>query len=144
MSMSPVVAHAELVAIEPADGATVPTLPGKAELTLDSPVKSADVILTTAEGRMVTLVVRITDEQIKAVMPATGPRGNYRLAYRVVAEDGHVVTGLVQFTVVQGEQPERQGSAPKASTEIPVAGLIGGAAVLLFVGIVLVLVKVRR
>jgi hypothetical protein len=88
--------------------------------------------------------VRITGQQIKAIMPATGPRGDYVLAYRIVADDGHAVNGSVQFTVVQGEEPSVSGVSSKPAREIPMAGIIGGAAALLFVAIMLVLVKVRR
>jgi hypothetical protein len=50
---------------------------------------------------------------------ATGPAGDYTVAYRVVSEDGHPVTGELTFTVSgggSGSAPSESSSAAGAST----------------------------
>lgn len=94
----PAYAHVELTSSTPADGATLDTAPGEVVLTFSGEInpelaeaavtvdgKSADAGPVTVKGATVTV-------------PLPGDEGDYRVAYRVVAADGHRVDGQLRFT----------------------------------------------
>lgn len=145
-SAGPAVAHSEAVLIEPPDGSRMDALPAQAAIRTADRLTSAAMVLTRPDARIEELQVTVNGHEAAAVLPTDVPRGEYKLAYRVVSEDGHAVTGAVRFTVTQGAQPDLNGtSEPKsAGRAFPLLGVVGGAVALLFVGVTLVLVKVRR
>jgi methionine-rich copper-binding protein CopC len=99
------VAHSSRVETNPADGATLDTLPADATVTFDEAPKAADVALAGPDGKVDKLKIEATGSTIKAQLPADGPRGVYTLSYRVVSADGHPVTGSTTFTVTTGPSP---------------------------------------
>lgn len=144
LAMTAASAHAQLVAISPADGSTLASMPGKAKLEFDEPISAADAVLVTPAQEVGKLASGVDGTKVVFKLPGGGPRGEYTLTYRVVSEDGHVVTDDVHFTVVRGQAPKISAAASGKSYSFPLAGVIGGAAALLFIAIVLVVVKVRR
>jgi len=137
-------AHSNSVDSDPADDSTVPTLPHVATVTFNEPVSQAAVALTGPDHQVAKLRSRIDGTVVSAKLPKNGLKGAYVLAYRVVSEDGHPVTGEVEFTVTSGEKVSAQAStsAPSQSdrseSSFPVWALIAGAAVLLAAAIMLV------
>jgi hypothetical protein len=142
----PAVAHSEAVLVEPTDGSRMDALPAQVAVRTADRLTSAAMVLTRPGGRIEKLKVAVNGHEAAAALPTDGPRGEYKLAYRVVAEDGHAVTGAVDFTVRKGAPPDLNGtSEPKpAGGGFPILGVVGGAMALVFVGVTLVLVKVRR
>jgi methionine-rich copper-binding protein CopC len=140
-------AHSNSVHSDPADDARVKTVPRVVTVTFNEPVTEAACALTEPGGQVVKVNARIEGAVVTASLPASGRKGDYVLAYRVVSADGHPVTGEVEFTVTTGDTPQAQAQAPhKANATatssrtlgIPLWGVIGGAAILLVGAAVLV------
>jgi methionine-rich copper-binding protein CopC len=141
----PAAAHTETVSVEPANGSRTTTLPEAVTIRAAEEVDAAQIVVTTPAARVEHLKVRIDGLRVSAPLPSDGPRGEYVVAYRLVAADGHATTGAVRFTVTAGAEPDfgNVQDAP-SSSGVPVIGLSVGAVVLLVVGAVLVLAKARR
>jgi methionine-rich copper-binding protein CopC len=137
LSPTAAVAHSNSVDSEPRDDARIATLPRTATVTFNEPVSEAALALTQPDGRVVTLRARVSGTVVTAPLPTGGTKGRYVLAYRVVSEDGHPVTGEVEFTVTAGND----AASPAKTTEpaptkrwgfgVPPWGVGAGAAVLL-------------
>ena len=121
-------AHTGLDGSDPANGAVVSALPRTITLTFSDPVTQPDARLTvtgpggtalgdgapTVSGRSVTLRLRNADSSTAG--SASAAAGAYTVGYRVVAADGHPVTGTSAFTV----RPTRAGAPPApAATPSP-------------------------
>jgi methionine-rich copper-binding protein CopC len=98
-------AHALLLESTPADGAVLAAAPPRAVLRFDSRIERrlARAVLTGPDGRAVALAVDPAGadahpDELALVLPALGP-GEYRLAYHVLAVDGHATPGQIRFTV---------------------------------------------
>lgn len=142
-------AHSNSVDSDPVDDARIPTLPRVATVTFNEPVSDAAFALTEPGGQTIKVQVSIDGAVVKATLPEDGTKGDYLLAYRVVSEDGHPVTGEVEFTVTTGRTPSVDESAPTSagtsttkSSSFPLWGVMGGAVVLL--GIAVLLVRAAR
>lgn len=111
---SPAAAHDTIEGSNPADGATVATVPASVTLTFDEqPQNFAPVIQVTgpdgtdwADG---TPTVAGTD--VSVPVKAGAPAGAYTVAYRIVSSDGHPVTGELTFTA----EAAAAGAAPASS-----------------------------
>lgn len=111
-------AHAELVKVTPAVDAQLTTAPKDVVLEFSEPVNTsfATVVVTSAAGNSVTrgkpIVVGATVTQ--ALVPHLAA-GAYRVAFRVVSNDGHPVAGESRFTLTQAPTTSRSASKPSAS-----------------------------
>ena len=144
------VAHSNSVDSDPKDDATIPTLPSVATVTFNEPVSDAAFALTQPSGKVLKVRASIDGVVVKAALPKDGAKGHYVLAYRVVSEDGHPVTGEVEFTVTSGPKPAAASqisaqSPTKTSTTnswaidgLQLWSVVGGAAVLFVIAILLV------
>ena len=96
-------AHSILVESAPAHGAKLSTSPPTAQLRFNSRIEPALTRVSLAEGRHQPTALEISKEsvvdRIIVPLPPLAP-GVYTLIYRVLALDGHVTKGLVQFTVL--------------------------------------------
>lgn len=141
----PVSAHTEAELVEPANGSHLRTLPGEVRIRTGGAVVSAQIVMTTPDARVRRLSATLHGREVTAALPSTGVRGEYDVAYRLVAADGHASTGATRFTVEQGAEPDFETvSEASRSVDVPVLGLAVGAGVLFVVGVMLVLAKVRR
>jgi methionine-rich copper-binding protein CopC len=120
ISAAPASAHAALVKITPEADAHLTTAPTEVMLEFDEPVSAtfAAVVVTTAAG--VTVVRGRPRVQGAKVTQALSPEmvsGSYRVAYRVVSNDGHPVSGESRFTLTltSGPSPATLGGTPGAS-----------------------------
>lgn len=109
-----------LASSSPVDGAAVPEL-GTMELRFSTPVLSeySMFALTSSAGATVDLEPTFATDGRSVVLKPTVPvvPGGYRLAYRVVADDGHPSAGSIGFTVGDTEDapPARPTAAPPRS-----------------------------
>jgi copper resistance protein C len=127
VSAAPASAHAALVKITPNADATLTTAPTEVVLQFDEPVSPtfATVVVTTAagvnvaRGKPTVLGARVTQPLSPAIAS-----GGYRIAYRVVSNDGHPVSGESHFslTLASGSgsatpvgTPPTSGSATSAT-----------------------------
>jgi copper resistance protein C len=122
LTAAPAVAHTALTAADPAKGSTVPS-PARIKLTFTEPVRFPGIVLLDAGGHhhesgKARAAGATVTEQVAGVLPA----GVYTVGWRVVAEDGHPVTGDYRFKVAGGAvpSPAPAGASPAAGS--PVSG----------------------
>lgn len=122
VALSPGVAaaHAELTGSSPTEGSALPSPPPAVELTFSDPLQPqfTTIALTDGSGRPVATPSPAVAGN-KATLPFTGTApGPYTVAYRVLSEDGHPITGKIGFTVQQGvpaAQPSTAQAPPPAA-----------------------------
>jgi len=133
-------AHDQLVSSEPAAGSTVDALPEDVTLTFAEP----PVVLAGGSGSAVTVTdpmgqiisadhVDVSGSTMSVVLhPTMVMDGEYRVAFRVVSEDGHAVEGGYRFVVARGSaEPSEAPTGPttgKATLVVSAtgAGVPGG------------------
>jgi len=158
-------AHAELIASTPAEGASLAAAPNQVELTFNEPVTLRENPLEVVGPGNVTWQLgtpRVAGAVVSVPVTPSGPAGQYTLAYHVVSDDGDAVSGSVTFTLTTGatsaaapaepsaEQNAEQPTTGPSRTD-PVAGdgdtllwvwLAAGA--ILLAAVVFVTLRVRR
>lgn len=142
----PAAAHTEAEKVEPANGARLSSMPQQITIHAGGKVKAAYLVVNTPDRRLDDLKATIKGRQVTAPLPANGPRGDYEVAYRLVAMDGHDTAGTVRFTVNQGRAPEvpAGGSELPASQKGPIIALTLAAVAILAVAALAVRGKVGR
>jgi copper resistance protein C len=98
---APALAHTELVDSTPASGSRLTAAPDAVRLQFSEPVSPelAQVVVTAPDGRtVVSGPARVGGATVTQLLPALRAPGSYRIAYRVVADDGHPVVGELGFT----------------------------------------------
>ena len=122
--------HAELTSSNPADGSALAQTPETVELTFseDLLVDTVEIAVTNSDQELVDNVVVSTERNtVTTIWPEDLPGGEYRVAYRVVSNDGHPITGVIDFnypeTVVVEESavPESTQEEVVSETETVVA-----------------------
>ena len=99
----PALAHADLRASEPGDGAVLPAPPGRLSLSFTEPIQVTSLRLFDEAGRERPLrregsrTAAASDAH--AGVPGPLPPGAYRVEYRGLSADGHVVGGAVRFRI---------------------------------------------
>lgn len=146
---SPASAHTQLVGMSPADGSVVSQVPGQVVLTFDEAVENVGygLVVTAPSGASVVDGTPVLDgaQLSQKLVPLTEP-GHYTVSYRVVADDGHPVTGTRGFDLsadaVSGASapatpaPSASSSAsPAASTDPGIDS--GSPATAMAIGVVL-------
>jgi methionine-rich copper-binding protein CopC len=102
----PALAHAELRASEPADGAVLSVPPPGISLSFTEPMQVTSLRLLDERGR--ERPVRregsrtAAAAEARAGVPESLPPGSYRIEYRGLSADGHVGGGAVRFRVEGG------------------------------------------
>ncbi|HEU5149354.1 MAG TPA: copper resistance protein CopC [Iamia sp.] len=145
----PAGAHATLQDTSPADDALVDAVPGAVVLRFDEPVSAstgAVQVIAPDGDRVDGSVDDIDGGRGLSIDVDGGERGTYTVAYRVVSDDGHTITGSFVFHVGQ-----RTGAAT-IDQSIPVAtSAVGGigrwlgyAGAAVAVGAALLLALLRR
>jgi copper resistance protein C len=115
----PAEAHTTLASSDPAKGATV-TSPTRIRLTYTDPVRFTGVVVVDAEGgHHESGKSQAVDDQVTEQVAGVLAPGVYTVGWRVVAPDGHPVTGEYRFTVKGGGGAT--SPAPTASAASPAA-----------------------
>ncbi len=118
------VAHDQVVATTPQQGETLTAVPSEFSVT-----SSDDLLQLGADG---AFALQITDADgyfygdgcltvsgpTLSTEAALGAEGDYRMAYQVISQDGHPVSGVVEF----GYRPVTAVVPSPASLEPPVCG----------------------
>jgi copper resistance protein C len=102
---TPAVAHTRLVGTEPEDHATIIEEPAAVTLLFSEPVNQtlADVEVVAPDGTAVTDgPTRIDGPLVEQPLRPLLQAGTYIVAYRVLARDGHHLTGEFRFTYEGG------------------------------------------
>lgn len=115
---SPAAAHASLLSSNPADGAALEALPSEVVLTFSEPISEpAYVVVNSPDGEQLAAEeVEVDGAEVGVAVEGDGGQGSYTAAFRVVSEDGHPVTGQIDFTVgaVDEASPSDAGTATTA------------------------------
>jgi methionine-rich copper-binding protein CopC len=96
-------AHTSAQSISIADGARLKTAPEQLTITFQHAARFGSVSLQTAAGERVPVPYApptVATSTFTIPLPRLAP-DSYRLTWRVIAEDGHVMTGAVSFTVAR-------------------------------------------
>lgn len=144
--------HASQVSSTPAAGESVPVLPPEIVIAFDSTVMKAGlaVVVRDPAGAIVDgaqpIVVR---NEVRVGLAADeDASGTFAVAYRVVSEDGHAITGQFDFTVEGAGNPAMPADAPAqsvrqdagdASMGVSMSPIIISLLVLATIGVVLAL-----
>lgn len=109
-------AHSNEVLTNPHNGARLESLPTEATMAFGEAPETADVVLASPDGTIHQLRSQIDGTVVLVRIPPNGPRGTYRLSYRVVSADGHPVSGSTTFTVTTGPVPSNPASPTRSET----------------------------
>ena len=115
---SPAAAHTELTSSDPANGAVVNGPPSTISLTFNEPPLAEGLAVQVAalDGPQVEVgKPTLKGSTVTVTWPASANSGEYSISYRVVADDGHPVTGQIAFSITAAS------SSPSVVTPSPTA-----------------------
>ncbi|MCF6507796.1 copper resistance protein CopC [Blastococcus sp. MG754426] len=114
-------AHAELASSEPSEAQTLTTPPRQITLTFTEAVRagSAEVVVRGADGRSVTTGPATETDAVVRQPVDLSSNGSYLVAYRVVSQDGHPVTGELTFSYAGAEASDAGPTGVAGSTDSP-------------------------
>ena len=96
-------AHAKLIAVEPANGATLATAPLSVRLYFDDPVAVApgNAVVAADHRSVLAGPPRLERKDHLLVLPLRPhlPNGDYSVSWRVFSDDGHLEAGVLAFRV---------------------------------------------
>ena len=93
-------AHAVLLAAEPADGSVLATVPSSVTLRFSEPVTIGALTLVDARGHKRDDVrINAAEQAVVMTLPPNLPQGSQLVSYRVISADGHPVAGVISFAV---------------------------------------------
>jgi copper transport protein len=93
-------AHAALVASDPADGAVLAKAPPELSLRFDEPVSPLILKLVEPDGSAAPLgEPRLDGNRLVLATPSGLRTGSYVFSWRVISEDGHPIGGAVVFAI---------------------------------------------
>lgn len=122
-SAGPAAAHDELIGSDPADGATVEAMPAQITLTFSGPVLADlggnEVQVTDAAGAALDAGDPVVQDNVVTQALTASASGVVTVAWRVVSEDGHPVSGGFAFTVAAAPSPTPTPTTPTATPATP-------------------------
>lgn len=121
LTAAPAEAHTTLTSSNPAKGARVVS-PAQIRLTFADPVRFTGVVVTDAHGgHHESGKSRAVDNHVTEAVAGPLAAGAYTVGWRVVAPDGHPVTGEYKFTVKGGGASSAAPTTPTAPATQPSA-----------------------
>lgn len=127
----PASAHAELASTSPVDGAILESAPESLTLNFNSRILDgmAEIAVTNSSGFLVTgVIAESAQTTVSAPWPADLPGDTYVVAYRIVSEDGHPITGSFSFSYPNSEIATAADEFDSAALGIPTAETTTAAA----------------
>ncbi len=111
-AVAPAGAHTGAIDSDPEQGEKLRRPPAQVSVTFSEPPLPTGMAMVAAgpDGRR-PLDPSITGTRLIADWPRQAPAGRYQVTYRVVAADGHPITGELTFTV-EGAPGSTPGSTP--------------------------------
>lgn len=98
-------AHAQLRASDPGEGAVLAAVPGRLALEFNEPVSVLVLRLIAPDGSATELDGTARNATVLAVPPEGLGAGTWLLSWRVVSSDGHPVGGTLTFHIGQPSAP---------------------------------------
>ncbi len=103
---TPALAHADMIASDPVNGAVLDVAPTKIRLEFNEPVTYLSSQLRMSSGADIRSDATL-DTDVLSVTPADMlASGTYQLRWQVVSADGHPVAGVLGFTVGTPQQSD--------------------------------------
>ena len=97
-------AHAELIGSSPGEGATLDKAPSRVVLVFNDNVQTnfAEIVVTAPDGAGIsTGDAAVTANKVVATLGRPTAAGDYKVAWRVVSDDGHPVDGRFTYTLTK-------------------------------------------
>ena len=122
---APAAAHTALVGMTPSNGSTLTTAPTQVVLTFTEAVEQVGdaVVVTAPSGARVGSGAPVVDGSlVTQQLVALTEAGRYTVAFRVVSDDGHPVTGSLAFTLATASSTTATATAstaPSSSEPLP-------------------------
>ncbi len=118
---APALAHTELKSSDPAKGASLPSAPQQVTLTFSEAVQfeGVDIKISGPSGAQWSVHrPEVKGPVVTAVVVPSGPAGDYTIAWRVFADDGHALSGKIPFKLTGAAEaiPSTTPPAPPATT----------------------------
>lgn len=126
----PAAAHSSQAGSSPEDGESVTVAPSEVEVLFDSPLLDVGAALVVRDASGTPVVVgtpRVDRQRITVDVDPAAPPGEYTVAYRVVAEDGHAIESTFGYTVA-GDAPPASAPPPSSAPVEDDASPVGGDA----------------
>lgn len=120
----PAAAHTDLASTTPADGERLAEPPAEVTLVFTAEVLElgAAVAVTGPAGLLDAGPPVVDGASVTAALPAGLPGGDYEVAWRVTAADGHPISGTFTFSVAAAPAPTTsETTAAPATTSSDVA-----------------------
>jgi copper resistance protein C len=124
MAATPASAHTKLQSSDPKSGARLDEAPNGITLVFNDPLRGryTQVGVRGPDGNNYeTGPPQTVDGTVTQRVQPLRPAGKYRIGYRVVAPDGHPLTGTITFTLTE------PGPAASATPAAPGSGSVPGA-----------------
>lgn len=123
-------AHASLKRVTPADGAQLTSAPRDIVLVFDERVSTsfATVTVTGPSGSAVAGRAQVVGDTVTQPLAGGLPSGTYAVAFRVVSDDGHPVSGQSRFTLSLTGAGGSASTAPDPTMTPLAPGAVAGAA----------------
>jgi methionine-rich copper-binding protein CopC len=104
LSISPVLAHTDLVSVEPATDQVMLTLPSEIKLTFGEAVLAEGTFasITTAAGSVET-TVRVEAANVYVAIPADLVGPDVTISWKTVAADGHPLDGETVYKLAENK-----------------------------------------
>jgi len=118
----PASAHADLVSTDPVDGAVLQSAPESITLSFNSKILDdmAELAVTNSVGELVTgIIAESAQTTATALWPVDLPGDTYKVAYRIVSEDGHPITGSFSFSYPASETTSPSDSVDDSTATEP-------------------------
>jgi methionine-rich copper-binding protein CopC len=103
---TPAAAHTALKSSNPKNGARLSAAPEAIELTFTEPLRAQltkVVIRGPGDEQFESGLPQVTSDTVTQPLGTLNAAGKYQIVFRVVAADGHPLTGTVRFTLTPAE-----------------------------------------
>jgi methionine-rich copper-binding protein CopC len=100
-------AHDELVGSQPEDGETLQAAPEDITLTFSGEIASlgAQVVVTGPDGEVSAGDPRVEGVEVVQPVAPDAPAGDYTVVWRVTSQDGHPISGELDYAVAAAPTP---------------------------------------
>ncbi|GIL35864.1 copper resistance CopC family protein [Phycicoccus sp. DTK01] len=130
VTATPAAAHTGLESSTPADGSTLRRSPTTLVLRFADPVVPGTAVgaLSGPGGRTSLRAPTVRGATVRMTLAEPAAAGRYRLTWRVVADDGHPVSGTLRFEVAAPASPSPTSDPSPTVLPSPDATASGAAA----------------
>ena len=132
LGAGPAAAHTEVLSTVPASGATVSAPVEVVRLAFSRPVspRQAQVLVAAPDGAdLADGPAQVSDGSVTQRLARSATAGSYLVSYRVVADDGHPITGQLSFSVIPAAETRVTGIPSTEPSPVVLAPLQAARAI---------------